>query len=337
MPRPAGVVSAIVGLLAIVGMASAAPRDAELGQLRVEGPVSLVAGKAGTAVLEGDRLVPGDDVTGLVTLSNAGDRPGALKDTPGVNGGRLSSVLRVRVDDLTSGGAPIATSLTRRTPIDLGTLPGRTSRTYRVTATFPDTGVPAGPLTGDNLQQGARVEVAMNWQVAATDLPSPTPPAPPAPGAAPPSAAPAPGRPPGRPALVTLRVPAQRVIKPRRLNVFAECEVRCRLRFSAKIDNAPKARAGRKAKRRRTLMARRVIKREKRWVTLKRAGREKRFALKLTKRALKRLKRQLRKQGRAGITVTARMRSSAGHRTVRRRIVMRTYKKGETRRPSTLK
>jgi hypothetical protein len=162
-------------------------------------------------------------------------------------------------------------------------------------------------------------------------------PAQPGPGpAVTPSAAPTPT--PVRPALVSLRVPAQRVIKPRKLNVFAECEVRCRLRFSAKIDNAPKAKAGRKAKKRRTIMRKRVIKREKRWVTLKRVGREKKYSLKLTKRALRRLKRQLRKQGRAGITVTAKMRSSAGNRTVRRRIVMRTYKKGEPRfRPTTLK
>ena len=36
--------------------------------------------------------------------------------------------------------------------------------------------------------------------------------------------------------------------------------------------------------------------------------------------------------GGVGITVIARMRSAAGNRTAKRRIVMRTYKKGERRR-----
>ena len=35
--------------------------------------------------------------------------------------------------------------------------------------------------------------------------------------------------------------------------------------------------------------------------------------------------------------MTAKMRSSAGNRTVRRRIVMRTYKKGERAKPAPLR
>ena len=132
-------------------------------------------------------------------------------------------------------------------------------------------------------------------------------------------------------------MPAQRVIKPRKLSVFAKCDVRCKLRFSAKIDNAPKAKAGKKAKKRRTLMGKRVVKREGKWVTIKRVGREKRVYLKLTKRALKRLKHQLHRKGRAGITVTVKMRSALGKRTVRRRIVMRTYKTGYRGKPAKLR
>ena len=49
---------------------------------------------------------------------------------------------------------------------------------------------------------------------------------------------------------MTLRVPAQRVIKPRKLKVYASCEVRCKLQFNAKIDNAPKpAKKGKRARR----------------------------------------------------------------------------------------
>ena len=84
-------------------------------------------------------------------------------------------------------------------------------------------------------------------------------------------------------------------------------------------------------------MGQKVIKKANKWVTLKRIGKEKRYSLKLTKKALRKLKKQLRKKGRAGITVTARMRSVAGDRVVRRRIVMRTYKKGYRGRPAKLR
>ena len=288
--------------------------------------------------------MPGDTVTGLITLTNAGDKPGTLaltlgglRDRPGFYGGRLSSVLRLQLDDLTGGGAPVQTTLARTTPLVLADLKGRQARTYKVTATFPDTGVPPGPGLGDNAQQGSSVEVALAWNLSEKDPVVPKPPTPPAQPAPAPAPAPLPEVL-GLPKLVTLRVPAQRVIKPRKLNVFASCEVRCKLKFSAKIDNAPKpAKKGRKAKRRRTIMGRKVIKKANRWVTLKRVGTEKRYSLKLTKKALKKLKQQLHKTGRAGITVTARMRSVAGNRVVRRRIVMRTYKNGFRGRPAALR
>jgi hypothetical protein len=345
--RPGAVASAVALLLALTGVASAGSRDAELGRLSADGPVTLSATRDGVALLHGERLLPGDSVTGMITLTNLGDKPGTLtltiddiSDTPGALGGRLSSVMRLRLEDLTSGRAPVETALARTTPLELGTVPGGQGRTYRVTAMFPDSGRPAGPALGDNLLKGSRVEMALRWQLSenATPTPTPTPvkpkPKPPATPSAPPAVtpAPAPAPAPVRPALVHLRVPAQRVIKPRKLAVYAMCEVKCKLRFSAKIDNAPKPAAkGKKAKKRKTLMSKRVIKKAKRWFKTKRVGREQRFWLKLTPKALRRLKRQLHLKGRAGITVTAKMRSSVGNRTVRRRIVMRTYKKGEVR------
>ncbi len=141
---------------------------------------------------------------------------------------------------------------------------------------------------------------------------------------------------------MTLRVPAQRVLKPRKLKVYASCEVQCKLQFNAKIDNAPKpakkkGQKGKKAQKRRVIMGRKVIKKQKRWVTLKRVGKEKRYYLKLTKKAIRKLKKQLHRKGRVGITVTARMRSVVGNRVVKRRIVMRTYKKGERAKPAPLR
>ena len=333
----------IILMLAIAAGASALPRNAELGRMAAEGPVKLSSSKNGVALLQGTGIKPGDSVTGLITLSNKGDKTGKLSllisgvhDHPGLYGGRLSSVLRLRVDDLTSHGAPVQTTLDRTTPLPLGDLEGRQARTYKVTATFPDTGVPAGPALGDNAQQGSSVEVALAWNLSEKDPVVPTPlPLQPAPGPVTGTQLPPPG---GRLELVTLRVPAQRVIKPRKLKVYVSCELRCRLKFSARIDNAPKsAKQGHKAKRRRVLMGKHVIKTANRWVTLKPTGKQKRYYLKLTKKALRKLKSQLHRRGRAGITVTARMHSALGNRVVQRRIVMRTYKKGYRGRPARLR
>jgi hypothetical protein len=146
------------------------------------------------------------------------------------------------------------------------------------------------------------------------------------------------------PRLVVLRVPAQKVVKPRKLKVWVACELRCKLKFSAAIDNAPKkARMGRKPKRARILMSKHVLKglkvkgKAKKWVTQRKIGGGKRYTLKFTKRGLKRLKQQLRKKHRAGITVTLRMRSVAGNRVVLRRLVVIKRKHGYRGRPAKLR
>ena len=90
--------------------------------------------------------------------------------------------------------------------------------------------MPPGPTLGDNAQQGSSVEVALAWNMSEKDPVAPKPPIPPAPGPVPPTPLPEGGRP---PRLVTLRVPAQRVVKPRKLKVCVACELRCKLKFSA--------------------------------------------------------------------------------------------------------
>ena len=333
-------------LLVIAGVASALPTDPQLGRISAQGPVGLSSSKANVALLQGSGIKPGDSVTGIVTLTNKGDRAGklslvisGLRDTPGLYGGRLSSVLQLRIDDLSTGTAPVETTLARTTPLALADLKGRQSRTYKVTATFPDTGVPLGPTLGDNAQQGSSVEVALAWNISEKDPVAPRPPIPSTPTPAPPVLPQG-----GTPRLVTLRVPAQKVVKPKKLKVWVACELRCKLKFSAAIDNAPKKpRMGRKAKRARILMSRYVVKdikvkgKTKKWVTHKRIGGGKRYALKFTKRGLKRIKQQLRTKHRVGITVTLRMRSVAGNRVVHRRIVVTKRKHGFRGRPARLR
>jgi hypothetical protein len=124
--------------------------------------------------------------------------------------------------------------------------------------------------------------------------------------------------------LVTLRIPHQRVLKPRGITAFATCQIACKVRFTAKTDTSPLR------GRRRTLQARHVLRGERRWHAL-RAGAPRRVFLKLQPDARRRLKLQLHRHGRAAITITAHMRSAAGSRVARRRIVLRTYHRAERR------
>jgi hypothetical protein len=338
MGRRSAVVAAASVLFAIgTAVASALPHDAELGRLAAVGPVTLSSSRPGAAILHADGLKPGQTVAGILSLTNQGDKPGALalaitgrRDRPGAYGGRLGNVLRLKVEDL-SGRTPARESVVNQaSTFALGTMAGRETRTYRVTATFPDGGIPPSAFTGDNALQGASVELGLQWNLTAADPVRPA-----TPTAAPPATpVPPDALPPGtgaRPLLLTLRVPKQRVLKPRGIKAYAECEIACKVRFTARTDNAPVKKKGKKLRKRKTLQKKKVLKGERKWHKL-RAGKEQRIFLKMRPKARKRLKRRMHKHGRVGITIVAHMRSAAGTRTAKRRIVMRTYKKTARRR-----
>ena len=271
----------------IAAVASAGPRDAELGRIAAEGPVTLSSNHPGRALLHAEHIMPGDSVTGLVSLSNEGDQPGALvlgvtgkRDRPGAYGGRLSRVLRLKIEDLSGKARTRESVVERATTFPLGTLSGRETRTYRVTATFPDGGRPVSQFAGDNLLQGSSVELGLQWAAhRGGSVPTAVPPTTPGPTVLPTN--PPSGR---RPLLVTLRVPKQRVLKPRGLKAYAECEIACKVRFSARTDNAPVKKKGKKkAAKRKTLQKKKVLKGERKWRKL-RAGREQRVFLKISRR-----------------------------------------------------
>ena len=333
MRRSSAVVAVVTVLLAIgTAVASALPHDAELGRLAAVGPVTLSSSHPGVAILHADGLKPGDNVAGILSLTNTGDKPGVLalgvsgaRDRPGAYGGRLGSVLQRKVEDLSGQTPPRESVVNQASSFALGTLAGSETRTYRVTATFPDGGIPTTAFTGDNALQGSSVELALEWNLTAADPLGPTtapatPPATPGPPAGP-TLPPGAGK---RPLLLTLRVPKQRVLKPRGIKAYAECEIACKVRFTARTDNAPVKKKGKKLKKRKTLQKKKVLKGERKWHKL-RAGREQRIFLKMQPKARKKLRRRLHTHGRVGITIVAHMRSAAGTRTAKRRIIMRTY------------
>jgi hypothetical protein len=141
---------------------------------------------SGTAILTARNMFPGDTATGTVTIKNTGTVAGTftlsdsnLVDTPGANGGNLSSVLLLTVRDNTTNadvynggfnGVP-----TPPTPPPLIALPGTSGSKWAVNEThnftftvrFPDSGQPPSATTGDNAYQGSNVTVTYNWNAIA--------------------------------------------------------------------------------------------------------------------------------------------------------------------------
>jgi hypothetical protein len=331
------VVAAAAGLLAW-GASGAFASDAppRVGALAAAGALQLVSDADGVAILTAAGLKPGQSASGTVRLTNTGDLDGqldllqtAVADVPGAGGGRLSSALMLQVQDI-SGGSPVVAysgPLAGLGLATIGSLHAGEERVYRIVATLPDTGVPAGPTTGDNSLQGASMRVTWTWQAgpatpAATATPAPTATAAP-PTPLPIQDPPQPGEP-GTPewvaAVLKLEVPWQRVMVTRGVTLKATCQEACRLGFTARVETAPKR------GRRKTLMARRVFKLAGTRRSLP-AGIPKRIKLRLTPRAVKTLRRTLLTKGRAAVLVRVGVRSARGAATVQRRIVLVTQKR----------
>jgi hypothetical protein len=125
--------------------------------------------KQGDAILTADRMVPGQVETGDVTIRNTGDvkgqftlKGGTPTDTPGPNGGKLSSVLRIKVTEGRTTVVP-EQSFARAISKGLGTFAPDERHTYRFTVTFPDTGTPGSGQGGDNAFQGSKAVNTYTW------------------------------------------------------------------------------------------------------------------------------------------------------------------------------
>jgi spore coat-associated protein N len=145
---------------------------------QASGQFQITNSRDGQALFQAQGLAPGGSVSGTVQLSNTGSLDGALdleqlevQDQPGVNGGRLSNAVRLEVEDVTGGslvpmfGGQLA-SLQNRS---LGSLSPGEARTYRFTASLPDSGPPAGPTSGDNAYAGSALTVRYSWEASAPD------------------------------------------------------------------------------------------------------------------------------------------------------------------------
>jgi len=129
--------------------------------------------KTGAAILTAaSTMKPGDSTTGDVVITNTGNISGtfslvrsALTDTPGANGGALSTVLNLTIADVANLGSPIYTGkLSACTAtISLGTWAAGAAKTYRFTVAFPDGGTPGTNTTGDNAYKLSSCSATFDW------------------------------------------------------------------------------------------------------------------------------------------------------------------------------
>jgi hypothetical protein len=145
---------------------------------QASGTFSITNSRDGQAIFQAHGLAPGRSVTGTVQLSNAGTLAGDLGlhqldvvDQPGANGGLLSNAVQLDVQDITGGNlVPVfAGQLASLQSSALGSLAPGEARTYRFTASLPDSGPPPSPTSGDNSYAGSAMTVRYSWQATAPD------------------------------------------------------------------------------------------------------------------------------------------------------------------------
>lgn len=123
------------------------------------------------AILHAEGMVPGDAETGEVTITNTGDVSGDFRlassgivDHPGPNGGKLSQALNLKIVDTSDGNTEIYSGDFGALPAkNLGSWPAGQAHKYAFTVTFPDSGTPSGPTTGDNAFKDAATQIDFTW------------------------------------------------------------------------------------------------------------------------------------------------------------------------------
>src|SRR4051812_34614997 len=117
----------VAGIVVGVSYAAFTSSSANAGNVVAAGSLSIDNDLDNAAILNVTGLTPGGTETGTVTISNVGESAGdfrlsqtALTDTPGPNGGSLSTVLQL-VITMDGGATPIYSGLfSGLTTVDLG-------------------------------------------------------------------------------------------------------------------------------------------------------------------------------------------------------------------------
>jgi len=145
------------------------------GNVITAGVLTHSNSNANAAFMNLGPMYPGQSLQGSVTISNTGTVPGVLRltqtsyaDTPGANGGNLSSVLTITIVDTTTATTVYSGPLTgygAAFRIAANPMAPATPHTFQWTVTFPDGGAPVDAVSGDNAFQGSSVSVRYDWEM----------------------------------------------------------------------------------------------------------------------------------------------------------------------------
>jgi hypothetical protein len=299
--------AAVSGCAAAASSSVGAEPRAVISQ--ASGELHVTNSRDGQAILQAQGLAPGGSVTGTVELSNAGTLAGDLgfqqldvQDQPGANGGRLSEAVHLDVEDVTGGNVvpvfagPLGTLQSRA----LGNIAPGEARTYRFTASLPDSGAPPSPTSGDNAYAGSALTVRYSWTATAPD----------------------PGEGGGGEAgggggggivqpTVKFYVVSKKVLRRGVLDVMATCDRACRVSAWAKLPKAKGARAGLTTKRR--------------TATLTIPGKAARIRLKFSKKGKTQLQKMLRNKRKVALSVLLRVGPATGElaKTYSKKVVVK--------------
>jgi spore coat-associated protein N len=300
------VVTAVVAVLAMACVkVNGAVRPPEADMRLASGSLSLTNSLNGAAVLTGTNLKPGDTRVGLVTVVNTGSLDGAfslaqagVNDSAGPFGGRISDRAQLTVEQIGLGGSLVSSvysgALSGLGTRQLGTLQPGDARAYRFTVVFPNGGVPPAPEAGDNLYQSSSFRADYVW-TATNDSSG--------------SAGGGGGGAGFAPSPLTLKLGGkkkQRPLRKRKLIVDAVCSTTCTLTSSTRF---PRARRAGRARLRGPVLAP--------------AGTRKRLTINLPKKAVKSLRRVLKRRKRAQAVVSVTATAGALRVTAKRTIAIK--------------
>ena len=299
---------AVVAVCAGSGLARPAPPHAIL--VDASGDLQVTNSLDGQAVFQANGLAPGGSVTGTVQLSNTGALAGDLglaqlevQDQPGANGGRLSDAIHLDISDVTGGSlVPVfAGQLATVGNRALGQIAAGEERTFKFTASLPDTGVPPSPTGGDNAYAGSGLTARYTWTATAED-----------PGVGGSGGETAP--------VVKVRVITKKLLKRGVLDVMTTCDKACRVSAYAQL---PKVKRARKA-----------AKTRKRTAMLTIPNKAARIRLKLSKKSKRAIVKTLRRKRRVVLRVNLTVSAASGgpSKAISRKAVVKRPKKKLARR-----
>lgn len=168
----AGVVTLTLVVSAMAIAESRADPAPQAHATRSAGALSISDSRADRAILTGRRMLPTESVSGSVTITNSGSRPGlfelssaGLTDTPGADGRALSGDLQLVVDDVTAPARPQRLYDGRLDDLDVvsvGEIAAGAGRTFAFRVTRL-----ADPRPG--AYRAARAEVEFDWTALAEE------------------------------------------------------------------------------------------------------------------------------------------------------------------------